>query len=480
MYHPTISEIKSQKWDGNLIPVYREIVADMETPVSAFLKINRGGNSFLLESVEGGQRLARYSFIGTEPYRELTLCGKDKVDLLNLIAGELQKYKVASIEGLPRFCGGAVGYLGYETVGRFEKLPSPERDSLNLPEAKFMFVDTMLVFDHVTHKIKVLSYMKTGGDMNESYRQATDKIDELVERLQQPVQNNKSVKNKNISTGNGKLTSNFARKDFEAKVQKIKEYITAGEAIQVVLSQRLSQPTNLPPFEIYRALRTVNPSPYMFYLDFHDFQIVGASPEVLVRVEDGMVMTRPLAGTRPRGKTAEEDARLEKELRNDEKERAEHIMLVDLGRNDIGRVSQPGTVAVSELMDVERYSHVMHLVTHVQGKLNPGMSAFDALRACFPAGTVSGAPKVRAMEIIAEMEPERRGPYAGAVGYFSFSGNMDMAIAIRTMVVSKGMAYVQAGCGIVYDSVPQHEYDESMNKARALLKALEQAEGENK
>jgi anthranilate synthase component 1 len=322
--------------------------------------------------------------------------------------------------------------------------------------------------------------MKTGGDMNESYRQATDKIDELVERLQQPVQNNKSVKNKNISTGNGKLTSNFVRKDFEANVEKIKEYITAGEAIQVVLSQRLSQPTNLPPFEIYRALRTINPSPYMFYLDFHDFQIVGASPEVLVRVEDGMVMTRPLAGTRPRGKTVEEDARLEKELRNDEKERAEHIMLVDLGRNDIGRVSQPGTVAVSELMDVERYSHVMHLVTHMQGKLNPGMNAFDALRACFPAGTVSGAPKVRAMEIIAEMEPERRGPYAGAVGYFSFSGNMDMAIAIRTMVVSKGMAYVQAGCGIVYDSVPQHEYEESMNKARALLKALEQAEGENK
>ena len=334
----------------------------------------------------------------------------------------------------------------------------------------------MLVFDHVTHKIKVLSYVKLNGDIDRGYQQAVSKIDDLVERLQQPYTNKKTIKKKSAATTQSQLTSNFKRKDFESKVQMIKEYITDGEVIQVVLSQRLAQPTNLPPFEIYRALRTINPSPYMFYLDFNDFQIVGASPEVLVRVEDGNVMTRPLAGTRPRGKTPEEDAALEKELRNDEKERAEHIMLVDLGRNDIGRVSQPGTVAVSELMEVERYSHVMHLVTHVQGKLRPEMNAFDALRACFPAGTVSGAPKVRAMEIIAEMEPEKRGPYAGAAGYFSFSGNMDMAIAIRTMVVSKGVAYVQAGCGVVYDSVPQREYEESMNKARALLKALEQAE----
>ncbi len=480
MYYPTLTENKSKKWDGNLIPVYRDIVADLETPVSAFLKINRGGNSFLLESVEGGQRLARYSFIGTEPYRELTIWGKDMSDPLNLIAEELHKYRVVSLEGLPRFCGGAVGYLSYETVCHFEKLPSPECDSLNLPESRFMFVDTMLVFDHVTHKIKVLSYVKLNGDLDKSYQQAVNKIDDLVERLQQPYENKKIVRNKTSTTSSSKLTSNFTRENFEAKVQKIKEYITAGEAIQVVPSQRLAQPTDLPPFEIYRALRTINPSPYMFYLDFKDFQIVGASPEVLVRVEDGMVMTRPLAGTRPRGKTPEEDALLEKELRNDEKERAEHIMLVDLGRNDIGRVSQPGTVAVSELMDVERYSHVMHLVTHIQGKLRPDMNAFDALRACFPAGTVSGAPKVRAMEIIAEMEPEKRGPYAGAVGYFSFSGNMDMAIAIRTMVVNKGVAYVQAGGGIVYDSVPQREYEESMNKARVLLKALEQAEGENR
>ena len=480
MYHPTLDEIKNTKWDGNLVPVYREIVADMETPVSAFLKINRGGNSFLLESVEGGQRLARYSFIGTEPYRDLTVKAAGKTDPLDIIAKELHKYQVVSLEGLPRFAGGAVGYLSYETVNRFEKLPSPGKDSLKLPEARFMFVDTMLVFDHVTHKIKILSYVKLNGDLEKGYPKAVAKIDDLIARLQQPYTGKKAVPGKAGPKSASKLTSNTSRKAFEANVQKIKEYITAGEAIQVVYSQRLSQPTDLPPFEIYRALRTIHPSPYMFYLDYGDFQIVGASPEVLVRVEDSNVMTRPLAGSRPRGKTPAEDAALEQELRNDEKERAEHIMLVDLGRNDIGRVSQAGTVKVSELMDVERYSHIMHLVTHVQGKLRPEMDAFDALRACFPAGTVSGAPKVRAMEIIAALEPEKRGPYAGAVGYFSFSGNMDMAIAIRTMVVKKGVAYVQAGAGIVYDSIPSREYEESLNKASALLKALEQAESENK
>ena len=270
--------------------------------------------------------------------------------------------------------------------------------------------------------------------------------------------------------------SNFSQEEFKAAVDKIKDYITAGEAIQVVLSQRMSQPTSASPFAIYRALRSINPSPYMFFLDCKDFHIIGASPEILVRVEDGAVMTRPLAGTRPRGNTAEEDARLEEELRSDEKERAEHIMLVDLGRNDIGRVSQPGSVEVSDLMNVERYSHVMHLVTHVQGKLKDDFTAFDALRACFPAGTVSGAPKIRAMQIIAELEPEKRGPYAGAAGYFSFSGNMDMAIAIRTMVMTGGVAYTQAGCGIVYDSVPEREYQETLNKAQALLKAVKQAE----
>jgi anthranilate synthase component 1 len=473
MYRPTLEEVKQYRGQGNMIPVYREIVADLETPVSAFLKINRGGYSFLLESVEGGQQLARYSFIGTEPYRVITTRGEDKIDPLPLIAGELNKHRVVPFDDLPRFCGGAVGYLAYEAVTRFEELPSPPSDPLGVPESFFMFVDTMLVFDHVTHKIKVLSYVHLNGDIEEAYQKAVERIDDLVNRLGQELPPRKASSR---PAGNASPSSNFSREEYEASVLKIKRYITEGEAIQVVPSQRWAQPTGLAPFEIYRALRTINPSPYMFFLDFTDFHIVGASPEILVRVEDGMVMTRPLAGTRPRGETTAEDNRLEQELKNDEKERAEHIMLVDLGRNDIGRVSEPSTVEVSDLMEVERYSHVMHLVTHVQGKLRKDMTAFDALRACFPAGTVSGAPKIRAMEIIAEVEPEKRGPYAGAVGYFSFSGNMDMAIAIRTMVVKDGTAYTQAGGGIVYDSVPDKEYQETMNKAQALLKAISQAE----
>lgn len=477
MYYPTLEEVKKHKKDGNLIPVYCELVADLETPVSAFLKINRGGYSFLLESVEGGERLARYSFIGTEPYRVLTTRQEDKTNPLTLVAEELAKYKMVPVGGLPRFCGGAVGYLSYEVVARFEELPSPDGNPLDLPESVFMFVDTMLVFDHVTHKIKVVSYARLDGDIEVAYQKAVDSIDDLVDRLRQPLKPSQYNKVTTRPAGSYKLSSNFSREEFEAGVAKIKQYITAGEAIQVVLSQRLSQATDMAPLEIYRALRSINPSPYMFFLDFNDFYISGSSPEILVRVEDGMVMTRPLAGTRRRGKSPAEDTRLEQELRSDEKERAEHIMLVDLGRNDIGRVSQPGTVTVSELMDVERYSHVMHLVTHVQGRLRPEMTIFDALKACFPAGTVAGAPKIRAMEIIAELEPEKRGVYAGAVGYFSFSGNMDMAIAIRTMVIKNGIAYVQAGCGVVYDSVPEREYEETMNKAQALLKAIGQAEG---
>ncbi|MBM3154985.1 MAG: anthranilate synthase component I [Chloroflexi bacterium] len=476
MYYPMLEEVKKRKKDGNLIPVYREIVADLETPVSAFLKVSRGGYSFLLESVEGGERLARYSFMGTEPYRVLTSKGEDKTNPLPLIADELKKYKIVPVGELPRFCGGAVGYLSYEAATRFEELPSPVSDPLGLPEALFMFVDTMLVFDHVSHKIKVLSYVHLDGDIEEAYQRAVGKIDDLVDRLNRPLEPSQHSKTAALSQDDYSLSSNFSREEFEASVQKIKQYITSGETIQVVLSQRLAQPTTAAPFEIYRALRSLNPSPYMFFLDFTDFCIIGASPEILVRVEDGIVMTRPLAGTRPRGKNPDEDIMLEQELRHDEKERAEHIMLVDLGRNDIGRVSEPGTVKVSDLMEVERYSHVMHLVTHVQGKLRSDLTAFDALQACFPAGTVSGAPKIRAMEMIAELEPEKRGPYAGAAGYFSFSGNMDMAIAIRTMVVTKGVAYVQAGCGVVYDSVPELEYQETLNKAQALLKAISQAE----
>jgi len=475
MYYPGLEEVKRAGQEANLVPIYREIVADLDTPVSAFLKIRSSGYSFLLESVEGGERLARYSFIGTDPYRVIRVDSEDKTDPLAMVAGELGKYKLAPVEGLPKFTGGAVGYLGYEAVTRFEELPSPEHDSLDIPVAVFLLTDSLLIFDHVTHKIKVVSHVHTDGNIIVSYQQAIDRINTLVGKLQEPLQNTRARPLALKSKHN--FVSNLSRAGFEKAVSMIKEYIAAGEAIQVVLSQRLSRPTTAAPFEIYRALRTINPSPYMFYLDFSDFQLIGASPEILVRVEDGTVVTRPLAGTRPRGKDPGEDARLEQELRQDEKERAEHIMLVDLGRNDIGRVSVPGTVTVSELMEVEKYSHVMHLVTNVQGKLCNDMDAFDALHACFPAGTVSGAPKVRAMEIIAEFEPEKRGAYAGAAGYFSFSGNMDMAIAIRTIVLKNGVAHVQAGGGIVYDSVPEREYQESLNKAQATLKAIEQAEG---
>ncbi len=481
MYYPGLEEVKNRRAEGNLIPVYREIVADLETPVSAYLKIQNNSQSFLLESVEGGQRLARYSFIGTEPYRVLRVKQEDHTDPLPLIRAEMEKYKTVPVDGLPRFYGGAVGYLAYETVTHFENIPSPPNDRFGLPEAVFLFTDTLLVFDHVSHKIKVLSHVHLDGDIEKSYHEATAKIDDLVARLNRPLKAEQQTRTGNPpadgAAAEGTPASSPSREEFEESVRKIKQYINAGEVIQVVLSQRMVRQTEAAPFEIYRALRTINPSPYMFYLDFADFQIIGTSPEILVRVEDGIVMTRPLAGTRPRGKTPAEDLRLEQELRRDEKEKAEHIMLVDLGRNDIGRVSQPGSVKVSELMDVERYSHVMHMVTHVQGRLSSDYSVFDALRACFPAGTVSGAPKIRAMEIIAKFEKEKRGPYAGACGYFSFSGNMDMAIAIRTIIMKGNTAYTQAGCGIVYDSLPEREYEETLNKARALVNAIDQAEG---
>lgn len=474
MYHPSLNEVKKLKSLGNLVPVWREIVADLETPVSAYLKVSNGGPGFLLESIEGGERIARYSFLGTEPYRVLEVGSQNKTDPLLAVQAELAQFKPVPVAGLPRFSGGAVGYLSYEASGCFEDLPSPVADPLNLPQALFMFADTLLVFDHVTHRIKVVSHVRLDGDVEESYRSAVTRIEELIAKLDGPLPPERPAAE--APPASFAPVSNFSQMGFEAAVLKAKEYITAGEAIQVVLSQRLSQLTSASPFAIYRALRSINPSPYMFYLDCGSFHIVGASPEILVRVEDGVVMTRPLAGTRPRGGTPGEDDFLARELAADEKERAEHIMLVDLGRNDIGRVATPGSVTVSDLMAVEKYSHVMHLVTQVQGRLREELSCFDALRACFPAGTVSGAPKIRAMQIIAELEPEKRGPYAGAAGYFSFSGNMDMAIAIRTMVVAGGVAYTQAGCGVVYDSVPAKEYQETLNKAQALLKAIRQAE----
>jgi anthranilate synthase component 1 len=473
MYYPTLEKVRRLKRYGNLVPVCRDIQADLETPVSAYLKIARGNYSFLLESVEGGERLARYSFIGTEPLLILRTGNENVVDPLHLVEKELARFHPVSIAGLPRFHGGMVGYLSYEIARHFERLSCPVRDPQGLPESVLMLADTLLVFDHVTHKIKVVSHAHLDGDVDTAYRETTRKIDDLVGRLEQRVHSETPM---NVSPSRSAVSSNFSAAEFEAMVSQAKEYIYAGDVIQVVLSQRLARRTYANPFAIYRALRSINPSPYMYYLHLGDCHIVGASPELLVRVEDGIVSTHPIAGTRRRGKDATEDLALEEELKNDEKERAEHIMLADLGRNDIGRVSEPGSVEVTQFMDVERYSHVMHLVSHVQGKLRAGLSQFDALRSCFPAGTVSGAPKIRAMEIIVELEKEKRGPYAGAVGYFDFSGNLDTAIAIRTIVIKNNIAYIQAGAGIVADSIPEMEYQESLSKAQALLSAIDQAE----
>ena len=475
MYYPTLEEVHQLKKFGNLVPVCCEINADLETPVSAYLKIVRGNYSFLLESVEGGERLARYSFIGTEPSLVLKTGGENPIDPLHLVEEEFSQLHPVPIAGLPRFHGGMVGYLAYEVARYFERLPSPDHDPLGLPESILMLADTLLVFDHLTHRIKVVSHAHLDGDVETAYLEATRKIDDLVERLEQPIHSEAS---KSAPPTRSDASSNLSPAEFKAGVSQAKEYIYGGDIIQVVLSQRLARPTCATPFAIYRALRSINPSPYMYYLQLGDFYITGASPELLVRVENGVVSNHPIAGTRPRGKDASEDLVLEGELKNDEKERAEHIMLVDLGRNDIGRISEPGMVEVTQLMDVERYSHVMHLVSHVQGKLKDGFSQFDALRACFPAGTVSGAPKIRAMEIIAELERDKRGPYAGAVGYFDFSGNLDTAIAIRTIVMKDSMAYIQAGAGIVADSIPEREYQESLAKAQALLTAIDQAETE--
>ena len=483
-YTPTLDEARALADQGNLVPVYREVPADLETPVSAFLKVARGKHSFLLESVEGGERLARYSFIGTEPYRVLrngphAARNEEPGDPLALVEQELSRFQLAPVAGLPRFHGGAVGYLSYETIRHFEpKIPEAEFDPLGLPDAIFLFIDTLLVFDHLQHVIKVVAHLRLDGDIEAAYRQAVWRIDELVGRLSQPLASLPYRRAAPIDTKAAEVSSNMSRQTYEEQVERIKQYIVAGDCIQTVFSQRFSRPTQAHPFDVYRALRAINPSPYMYYLDLGDAQIVGASPELLVRVEDGAIDYHPIAGTRPRGRDEAEDAALEEELRNDEKERAEHIMLVDLGRNDVGRVSEPGSVEVTQLMDVERYSHVMHLVSHITGRLRADMSPYDALRACFPAGTVSGAPKIRAMEIIAELERDQRGPYAGAIGYFDLSGNIDTCITMRTMVMKDGVAHVQAGGGIVYDSEPEREYEETVNKAKALMRAIERAEAQ--
>jgi anthranilate synthase component 1 len=496
MYAPSLDEIRTLRDRGNICPIYREILADLETPVSAYLKVARGSYSFLLESVEGGQHLARYSFIGSDPYMTLRLHkgtaqatqGGYKQTLpysdpLLVLGSHLEAYRPVRLPDLPRFVGGAVGYLSYETVSYFERLPVPEECDYQMPEGLWMFVDTLLIFDHLRHKIKVLSHVHLDSpNLEEEYRRATERIEELIERLRQPLprvdERPRSYDDSRAALGGAPSVprSNLTREQYHANVLRAKEYIAAGDIFQVVPSQRFVRPTIADPVTIYRALRTVNPSPYMFLLRTAEGDLVGASPELLVRVQEGEVLTHPIAGTRRRGRDVAEDAALADELLADEKERAEHLMLVDLGRNDIGRVSKPGTVSVPEFMFVERYSHVMHLVSHVTGRLREDMSALDALRACFPAGTVSGAPKIRAMEIIAELEGTRRGVYAGCVGHVGLNGDLDTCIALRTMVVQNGVAYVQAGGGVVADSDPEAEYQESANKAAALLKAIDLAE----
>ena len=461
---------------GNYAAVYREVLADLETPVSAFLKVKRGAYSFLLESVEGGERPSRYSFIGTEPYRVFRAPSGGAVDPLHEVEAELGRFDLIPNPDLPPFHGGAVGYLSYEAIRHFEPRVQPaELDPHGLPEALFQFVDTVLVFDHLKHVIKVVSHVRLDGDVESAYRAAEFRINELVERLQSgpPIPPTDAPEPSGHSAA---IRSNMEREAYFSDVKQIIDYVIAGDIIQCVYSQRFSRDTFVHPFNVYRTLRTVNPSPYTYYLEMDDHQIVGTSPELLVIVEDGKVSTHPIAGTRRRGVSEEEDQALEAELRADEKEVAEHVMLLDLGRNDIGRVARPGTVKVTQELDVERYSHVMHLVSHVEGELAEGATSFDAVRATFPAGTVSGAPKIRAMEIISELEADQRGPYAGALGYFGFGGNMETAITIRTIIMQDGVASVQAGGGIVYDSKPTAEFEETVNKAMGMFTALDLAE----
>jgi anthranilate synthase component 1 len=473
---------------GNLIPVFREIMADMDTPVTAFKKLDDGRFGFLLESIEGGEKWGRYSFLGSSPSLIVRSRGNrveiiengvtttiTAADPLSCIRDLLARFTPVEVEGLPRFFGGAVGYMGYDMVRYFERLPSEKPALIDAWDAYFLITDTIVIFDNVRQKIKVVSNAHLDGNRTpeQAYREAVEKIDAIIRRLRMPL----AAGTAPAAARPVEFRSNVSRADFEAAVERAKEYVRAGDIIQVVLSQRFSGELSADPLDIYRVLRTLNPSPYLFFLRLDDTVIAGASPEVMVRKEGSRVELRPIAGTRPRGATPEDDARLAKELLADPKERAEHVMLVDLGRNDLGRVCLTGTVTVSELMIIERYSHVMHIVSNVQGELEEERDAFDLVRATFPAGTLSGAPKVRAMQIIDELEPVRREVYGGAVGYFSFSGNMDLAIAIRTLVIKDGMVHLQAGAGIVADSDPAAEWQETVNKALAARRAIEIAEG---
>jgi anthranilate synthase component 1 len=495
MYQPSRSEAERLSSQGNLVPIYLEMPADLETPVSVYLKLQDEGPSFLLESVSGGEQVARYSFIGVRPRallsatseqvsvrgngHERTVTLTDGIDPLAILKDEMTPLKPIQLPDLPRFIGGAVGFLSYDAVRRFERLPATASDDLDLPEAAFMLADTLVAFDHARQRLLIIANTRLDEDISTAYRRATARIDEIVARLRAPILEPVPSPPESTTSDHPPVTSNLTQDEFEDIVRQGKEHIAAGDIFQVVLSQRLTRQSNAHPFDIYRALRRLNPSPYMVFLRFPGglgsppLHVIAASPEMHVRLENGVAELRPIAGTRPRGATPTEDAALADELLEDEKERAEHVMLVDLGRNDLGRVCQYGTVQMKEMMVVERYSHVMHIVSDIRGKLQPERDAFDLLRATFPAGTVSGAPKVRAMEIIEELEGTRRGLYAGAIGYIGYDGNMDSCITIRTIVMQSNSVHIQAGAGIVADSDPGREYQETLNKARALIEAVQ-------
>jgi anthranilate synthase component 1 len=482
---PTRAEFASLAKSGKLVPVYREVFADHDTPVSAFRKIDDGPFGFLLESVEGGETWGRFSILGSRPslvfiargQRAEIHRGGDVMTPMepapDVLAGLLREHQAVALPGLPRFCGGAVGYFSYDAVRWFERIPAKTRDDLGLPDAVFLFGDVVSVFDNLTHTLKVVTHARGGDDPGAAWDAAVARLDAEVERLRAPL----AWAEPPAPMGEPAVPrSSISRDEFLEAVETAREHIRAGDIFQVVLSHRMSADVQQPAFEAYRALRVTNPSPYMYFLRLGDFAVVGSSPEVLVRRTDEVVEVRPIAGTRARGRTSEEDVRLEEELRASDKERAEHVMLVDLGRNDVGRVADYGSVETNEYMIVERYSQVMHLVSNVRGRARARLEPLDIVRACFPAGTVSGAPKVRAMEIIEDLEPVRRGVYAGAVGHFDYHGNLDLAIAIRTLVIKNGQAHWGVGAGIVADSEPEFEWQETMNKGRALWLALQRSE----
>lgn len=493
MIYPDFKEFRKMAEKGNVVPVYTEVLADMETPVSAFLKIDDSPYAYLLESVEGQEKVGRYSFLASQPclvfesknyqVNSSRFEGGRKVSASTYTSSsspidELRKmmseFRFVPLKGLPRFCGGFVGFMGYDTVRFFEDIPNKNKDELGAPDCVFMLSRDLLIFDHVNRKIKIVSNViiedKKSFSLPKAYKDAQKRISASAAKLSRAIKDDVVLQKDTKSPV--KVHSYTSRSKFMRGVEKAKEYISCGDIIQVVLSQRFRMKLKRKPFNIYRALRSLNPSPYMFYLKLGKLVLVGSSPEMLVRCENGIVETRPIAGTRPRGRNEEEDDKLVRELLDDAKEKAEHLMLVDLGRNDLGRVCDYGSVKVSEFMRVEKYSHVMHIVSDCAGRLKKNKTSLDALAACFPAGTVSGAPKIRAMEIIDEIESVRRGPYAGAVCYFSFSGNLDSCIIIRTIMIKDGYLYIHAGAGIVSDSDPKKEYQETLNKAKALMEAV--------